>query len=299
MQRFPVLFLLIAMVSIQLGASLAKSLFPVVGAPGVTIFRTLFAAIFLSLLWQPWRQPWSSAQLRILAIYGACLGAMNYLFYISLQTIPLGLAVGIEFTGPLTLSLVSSRKPLDFFWVILAAVGIYLILPQSALPGGSEAVLDPRGVAFALAAGFFWALYIWFGTKASQQGTGGRTTALGMGFAALTVLPFGLYHTGIKLFEGSLRWGSIASAIPFGLGIALLSSAIPYSIEMNALKRIPMKTFGILMSLEPVVATLMGFLILHEHLTALQMISIVCIVIASLGNNFTSKQAKPLLELNP
>lgn len=278
------------MVSIQLGASLAKTLLGVIGAPGVTLFRTLFAAIFLCALWRPWRQTWNAKQIRALAIYGACLGSMNLLFYVSIKTIPLGLAVAIEFAGPLALSLVSSRKLVDVLWVLLAAIGIYLILPQANLPQTSS--LDPRGVFFALAAGFCWALYIWFGNKASRQGPSGWVTAIGMAFAALTVLPFGIYDLGENLFAGSLTGLAIITAIPFGLGIALLSSAIPYSLEMNALHAIPMKTFGILMSLEPVVAVVMGFLLLHEKLTPLQMTSIVCIVFASLGSNYTARKAQ-------
>lgn len=273
MSRLAILLLLVAMVSIQFGASLAKQLFPLVGPEGVTVLRTSFAAIFLLLLWKPWRDSWTRSQIFMLALYGAALGTMNLMFYFSLQTIPLGMAVALEFTGPLALSLFASRKLLDIVWVVLAAMGIYLILPHGVL----EKPADPRGVFFALAAGFFWAVYIVFGKRVSADSHSGKSTAIGMTFAALTVLPFGLYQSGARLLD----W----SVFPLGLVVALLSSALPYSVEMQALKKIPMKTFGILMSLEPVIATMTGALFLKEHLTGIQLFSIGCIVVASLGSS--------------
>lgn len=270
------------MVSIQFGAALAKQLFPLIGAPGVTVLRTVFAAAILLVLWRPWKQRWNRAQLLVLLCYGAALGIMNYLFYLALRTIPLGLAVALEFTGPLAVSLLSSKKWTDLVWVFLAGLGIYLILPHSQLEGA----LDPTGVLFALGAGFFWALYIWFGKSASEHEHGGRTTAMGMTIAALTVLPFGLAESGSQLFSAEIFW----SVLTLGLLVALLSSAIPYSLEMKALKKIPVKTFGILMSLEPVIATLAGWVSLQEKLTIVQLASVICIVIASLGSNFTSRQ---------
>lgn len=273
MSRFAVGLLLVAMVSIQFGAALAKQLFPVVGAGGVAVLRTSFAALFLLTLWRPWKGSWTRSQLKFLALYGISLGAMNLLFYLALQTLPLGMAVALEFTGPLALSLLSSRKLLDLLWVVLAGTGIFLILPHGEL----QTAADPAGVLYVLGAGFFWAVYIWFGKKAGENTHGGQSTAIGMTFAALTVLPFGLYQAGESLFH----W----SVLPIGLAVALLSSAVPYSLEMNALKKIPVKTFGILMSLEPVVATVAGAVFLHEHLTSAQLISIGCIVLASFGSS--------------
>jgi inner membrane transporter RhtA len=278
MSRLAIGLLLVAMVSIQLGAALAKQLFPIVGAGGVSVLRTSFAALFLLGLWRPWRGTWTKSQIRLLAFYGIALGAMNLLFYLALQTLPLGMAVALEFTGPLALSLFSSRKLLDLLWVFLAALGIYLILPHGEL----ETAADPTGVMFVLGAGFFWAVYIWFGKKAGENTHGGQSTAIGMTFAALTVLPFGVYQAGERLFHWSI--------LPIGLAVALLSSAIPYSLEMNALKKIPVKTFGILMSLEPVVATIAGAIFLHEHLTATQIVSIACIVLASFGSSLFHRE---------
>lgn len=274
-----ILLLIIAMLSIQTGAAFAKQVFPLVGAMGVTSLRTTLAAFMLLGLWRPWRQSWSRQQLQRLALYGCSLGLMNLLFYLCLQYIPLGVAVAIEFTGPLTVALLASRRLLDFVWALLAATGIVLILP---LTGFSEA-LDGRGVGFALGAAFFWSLYIVFGKKAGEGTHGGPTAAIGMAFAALVSAPFGLVDAGTKLFQWQI--------LPLGLGVAILSSALPYSLEMVSLKRIPLKTFGILMSLEPVLAAIAGIVFLKEMLTPLQLTAIACIVVASLGSSLTARQA--------
>jgi len=270
-----VALLLIAMLSIQSGAAIAKQLFPIIGSMGVTLLRTSLAAVMLLGLWRPWSLFRSSKQLKHLALYGVALGLMNLLFYLALERIPLGVAVALEFTGPLAVALFASRKLLDFVWAILAAVGIVLILPLTNV----SADLDFIGALFALGAGGFWALYIVFGKKAGEGSHGGQSAAIGMMFAALVTFPFGVADAGAKL----LQW----QALPLGFAVAIFSSALPYSLEMYSLKRIPIKTFGILMSLEPVVAAAAGTLFLHEVLTTTQMVAIASIVMASLGSALT------------
>jgi inner membrane transporter RhtA len=268
-----ILTLLIAMLSIQSGASLAKQLFPVVGVQGTTTLRIAIAAVILNLIWRPWsHQGLNRAHLKVLVKYGMALGLMNLLFYLALERIPLGIAVALEFTGPLTISLLASRRRIDFLWAFLAAIGIAFILPLQ----GTAQPLDPIGIGFALGAGACWALYIFFGQKISATLHGGIAAALGMAVAALVVLPFGLVTEGAKLLNGDI-W-------PLALAVALLSSAIPYSLEMIALKKLPAKTFGILMSLEPAVAALSGFLFLSEKLATSQWLAILCVIGASAGS---------------
>lgn len=200
---------------------------------------------------------------------------MNLTFYFALERIPLGLAVTLEFVGPLTLSTLSSRRKIDFLWVILAALGIYLVMPQSQV----GAVTDTVGIIFALVAGLFWAFYIHFGAKAGKELHGGMATAVGMAFASLAALPFGLIIDGSKLLNPSL--------LPMAVLVGFLSSALPYSLEMISLKKMPTKTFGILMSLEPAIASLVGLVVLSEALTLTQWMAIGCVVIASLGSSTT------------
>lgn len=277
MKTSSILLLLVAMLSIQSGAALAKQLFPLVGPTGVTLLRTSLAALILLAVWRPWKVVWTTRQLRRLALYGASLGIMNLLFYLSLQYIPLGIAVGLEFTGPLVIALLSSRKFLDFIWALLAGLGIVLILPLTEVSVG----IDLKGAFLALAAGFFWALYILFGKKAGEGTHSGQSATMGMVVAALVTFPFGAIEAGSTLLDWQI--------LPLGLAVAVLSSAVPYSLEMIALKKIPVKTFGILMSLEPVLASLAGALFLKEFLAISQIAAIACIVIASLGSTLTSK----------
>ncbi|MBS1968744.1 MAG: EamA family transporter [Bdellovibrionales bacterium] len=273
------------MLSIQSGAAIAKQLFPLVGSMGVTLLRTSLAAALLLGLWRPWSLLKSPQHLKRLALYGSALGLMNLLFYLALERIPLGVAVALEFTGPLAVALFSSRKLLDFVWAILAGIGIVLILPLTEV----SAELDLLGALYAFAAGGFWALYIVFGKKAGEGSHGGQTAAVGMFFAALVTFPFGVADAGTKL----LQW----QALPLGLAVAIFSSALPYSLEMVSLKRIPIKTFGILMSLEPVVAALAGAIFLKEMLTTTQLISVASIVVASLGSALTART--PTTQPNP
>jgi inner membrane transporter RhtA len=269
----PIALLVVAMVSIQSGASLAKNLFPLVGAEGTTTLRLVLGAIILSLVMQPWRARLDLRKCHALLAYGLALGGMNLLFYMSLQSIPLGIAVALEFTGPLALALFSSRRLLDFVWVILAITGLWMLLPT----GATQSAIDPLGAALALGAGICWALYIIFGQKAGAQ-HGRHTVALGTWVAALLVLPRAI---GSELLSLDL--------LPIALGVAVLSSALPYSLEMVALTRLPARTFSVLMSLEPAIAALCGLAFLGEKLIWGQWLAVGAIIIASAGAAATIK----------
>jgi len=274
-----ILLLIVAMTSIQFGASFAKQIFHLAHPAGITLLRTSLAAIFLLALWRPWRATWDrSAWLHVLP-YGAALGIMNLLFYMSLERIPLGIAVAVEFTGPLGLALLSSRRKQDLVWVLLAGFGIVLISPVT----GHDA-LDPIGLLLALGAGFCWALYIVFGKRMGRRIPAGTATALGMLVAALVTLPVGAFYIDEQFFQAKVWW--------MGLMVAALSSALPYSLEMIALKDLPTKTFGILMSMEPALAAMMGLLFLGETLTLQQWLAMGCIMGASAGCTLLSPAIK-------
>ena len=279
---FPVGVLLIAMASIQSGASLAKTLFPLIGPEGTTTLRLLFASVIMLLLLRPWRMRLTASTLKTVAIYGAALGGMNLLFYMSLQTVPLGIAVALEFTGPLAVALYASRRPLDFFWIGLAIVGLLLLIPIGETSSG----IDPTGAGFALGAGVCWALYILYGQKAGAE-HGIQTAALGVVIAALVVAPVGIVHAGSDLLNPSL--------IPVALGVAILSTALPYSLEMVALTRLPARTFGTLMSIEPAFGALSGLLFLNEVLTFAQWLAIAAIIAASAGATLSMRKETPPL----
>ncbi|MCF5673781.1 EamA family transporter, partial [Pseudomonas syringae] len=193
-----------------------------------------------------------------------------------------GIAVALEFTGPLTVALLSSRKPIDFLWVTLAVIGLLLLIPL----GNSSASIDLLGASYALGAGVCWAIYIMFGHKAGAD-NGVQTAALGVIIAAIFIGPVGVVHAGWALLDISL--------IPAALGVAILSTALPYSLEMVALTRMPARTFGTLASLEPVFAALSGLIFLHENLSLTQWLAIGAIIIASIGATLSSAQEKPQL----
>lgn len=280
---FPVGLLLIAMASIQSGASLAKSMFPVVGAQGTTTLRLIFASVIMLLLLRPWRAKLTAKSLRTVVIYGMALGGMNFLFYMSLRTVPLGIAVALEFTGPLAVAIYASRRAVDFLWIGLAITGLILLIPMGEATSG----IDLTGAAYALGAGVCWALYILFGQKAGGD-NGVQTAALGVMIAALFVAPIGIVHAGTALLTPGL--------IPVAIGVAILSTALPYTLEMVALTRLPARTFGTLMSIEPAFGALSGLFFLHEHLSLAQWLAITCIILASVGATLTMRnQSKPLV----
>lgn len=263
----PILVILVAMTSIQSGASLAKSLFPVVGAPGVTALRLALGTLILVVVFKPWRLRFSPAQRVPLLLYGLALGAMNYLFYLSLQRIPLGVAV----------ALFGSRRPLDFVWVALAILGLWYLLPL----GQNVAQVDLTGALFALGAGACWAVYILTGQRAGEE-HGPATVAMGSLIASLVFVPLGMAQATDTLWQWSL--------LPLGLGIAILSTALPYSLEMMALTRLPTRTFGTLMSLEPALAALSGMIFLGETLKLSQTLALGAIIIASMGATLTMQR---------
>lgn len=263
-----ILALLGSMSSIQVGAALAQHLFPAVGALGTTALRVGLAALILLAIRRPSLKGLDRTGVRALVLYGASLGLMNLCFYLALRTIPLGVAVAVEFIGPLVVAAASHRSRLDILWLALAAGGLALLAPL-----GSQA-LDPAGLLLALGAGVFWGLYILFGQAAGKIGEG-AASALGMGVAALVVIPFGALSAGGRLLDPAL--------LPLGLTVAVLSSALPYSLEMFALTRLPRSTFGTLMSLEPAVGALSGFLLLGQQLSLRQGGAIAAIILASAG----------------
>jgi inner membrane transporter RhtA len=275
----PYVCLVGAMVSLCAGTSFAKTLFPLVGAQGTSAYRVGFSALVLCLIWRPWRFPLARKDLLAVATYGAVMGAMNLCFYMSIRTIPLGLAIAIEFTGPLSLAMIHARKPIHFLWIALAVAGLALLLPL----GDTSLNLDPVGVAFAAAAAVFWALYIVAGQRTGHL-HGGRSVALGMTTAAVVIAPFGLVTAGAALLN--------PVAIGLGLVVAVVSSAIPYSLEMVALRGISKRSFGVMLSLEPAVGALAGLLVLGEHLAARQWLAIAFVIAASVGTVATDPSRK-------
>jgi len=274
----PVPAVLLAIVSVQGGAAIAKSIFPVMGAAGTVALRIGISAVILFAIYKPNLKTTTKSEWRLIFWYGLVLGAMNTSFYLALSRIPLGLAVTLEFIGPLLLAISTSRKIADFLWVLLAAAGIALIAPWSA-----QSNIDLIGALLALLAGAFWAAYIVIGGKLSQIMDGGKAVSMGLLIASFVAVPAGIIE------------GNLAQLTPMmllmGLGIALLSSAIPYTLEMNALKHMPAKTFSILMSLEPAVAAFCGLIFLREQLSVLEWAAIALVVVASTGATLSKKKA--------
>ena len=277
---------MVSLITLCAGTSLAKGLFPFVGAEGTTTYRLVFSTLLLMAFWRPWRRAWTWADVPILVLFGATLGVMNLLFYSAIKTVPFGLAIAVEFTGPLAVALWSSKKPLDFVWIVLAVAGMGLILPLGNTSGTDmqAAAIDPVGIAFALGAGACWAVYIVVGQRVADR-IGAFATPMGMLVAALLVTPVGISVAGSSLLNP--EW------MLAGLGIALLSSAIPYSLEMYSLKHLPKQTFSILLSLEPAVGALAGWLVLSEQLSTQQLCAIGLIMAASMGSAMTAGQRVP------
>ncbi len=277
----PIALLLLAIASFQAGASIAKTMFPLVGAIGMVTVRTVLGTAILAITMKPWRARTAPGSRWALVIYGMSLGLMNLCFYQALSRIPLGIAVAVEFSGPLAVAVFNSRRPLDFCWVALAVGGLLLLLPI-AQPGSR---IDPVGILYALGAGACWALYIIFGRKAGA-GHGLQTVALGSIISTIVIAPIGLATAGPALLSRSIL-------LP-GLAVAILSTALPYTLEMMALTRLPARTFGILMSVDPALAALFGLAFLSEHLSGLQWLAILLIIGASIGTTVTEQQKVPM-----
>ena len=286
-QRFiPFLAVLGSVTALGVGTSWAKqALFPVVGAQGTTAVRVGLSALLMLMWWRPWRWRLTRADAQAVALYGAALGAMNLMFYLSLQTLPFGLAVAIEFAGPLAVAIWSSRRAVDFVWVALAIVGLALLLPL----GLSGSTLDPLGVLYSVGAAVFWALYIVFGKRAGHLHAG-QSVSLGLLVAALVVVPVGVAHAGAALLSPSV--------LLVGVAVAAISSALPISLEMMALKRLPKEAFGIMISMEPAVAALLALALLGERLDTVQWLAIGCIVAASMGSAATARRL-PAVQAQP
>jgi inner membrane transporter RhtA len=257
-----------AAVSVQGGAALAKSLFGAVGPPGVVLLRLLFGGVAVWTIGRARVRGRSRAELAWAVALGVALAAMNLSFYESLQRLPLGIAVTVEFVGPLALAIAGSRRAVDVLWVALAGGGI-------ALLAEARGTVHPLGIVFAAIAGGFWAIYIVVGTRAGRawRGTGALSPALAVG--TLLAAPWGAVSGGGDLLDPKL--------LAEGAGVGLLSSAVPYSLELEAMRRLPTHVFGVLMSLEPAVAALAGFVFLGERLHTRALVAIALVVVASAG----------------
>lgn len=275
----PPALVLAGIVSVQVGAALATQLFPIAGAVGVVTLRLVFSAAILLVAWRPSLRMPKQAWLSV-ALFGLVLGVMNVSFYQAINRIPLGVAVTIEFLGPLTVALVGSRRWLDGLWALLAAGGVVLLTD-----GGGRVSLV--GVLFALGAAGCWACYILLSAKVGEQTTGGGGLAIASAIGGLLVTPFGIATAGTSLVQPVV--------LAAGFGVALLSSVVPYSVELEALRRMPARVFGVLMSLEPAVAALCGLIVLSQGLHPLQWIAVCLVVGASVGATRTD-QPRPTPE---
>ncbi|RWG83493.1 EamA family transporter [Mesorhizobium sp.] len=282
----PVIGLLGAILSVQLGAAFAKGLFPVLGAQGTTMLRLAIGALLLAAVLRPWRVLPTRRGLPWLAAYGVTVSVMNLLFYAALERIPLGICVALEFTGPLFVATLGSRHLLDLVWVGLAIAGIVLLSPFADVNYGADIGrgLDPAGVLLALAAGACWGLYIIFAQKAGAE-LGARTSAYGMAIAALVALPFGFTAAAPYLTDPHVMAGAVV--------VGLFSSALPFWLEMMVLARMPAKVYGMIVCLEPAGAAVTGFVFLHESLSALQCAGIAAVIAAAFGAAVTARAPVP------
>jgi inner membrane transporter RhtA len=258
--------------SVQLGAAIAKGLFDELGPTGTVLLRVGFAALALLVLWRPSVRGFARGGYLIAVLFGLALGAMNLSLYLALDRIPLGVAVTLEFVGPLGVAVAGSRRLLDLLWAMLAAAGVLLLAPLDFL-GGSD--LDPVGVVLALLAGLFWASYILLSARTGSAFPGGTGLVIALCVATVALLPVGISGGGAALLDPGLLLA--------GFAVAMLSSAIPYSFELEALRKLPARVFGVLMSLEPAVAALVGFVVLGERLGGRAIAAIVLVTAAAAG----------------
>ena len=274
----PIPAVIISIISVQCGAAIAKGLFPEIGAAATASLRIGLSAVILLIAFRPNILKLNARQWKYVSLYGVSLGMMNMVFYLAISRIPVGLGVTLEFVGPLILAIFGSRRTIDFIWVSLSIVGIALIAPWSS--NG----LDISGVLLALLAGVFWAAYIILGGRISKIMKGGEAVSVGMLIATIIILPFGILSGGLHLLNPKL--------LGLGAALALLSSAIPFTLEIGALKQLPAKTFSILMSLEPAMASVAAFVFLKEYLSVTECIAVGCVVFASAGSSFTAGKNK-------
>jgi inner membrane transporter RhtA len=268
-------------ISVQLGAAVAKSLFDSLGPGGTVFLRIAFAALVLFLLVRPKLGGHDRAGYLVAGLFGLTLAGMNFSIYLAFDRIPLGVAVTLEFVGPLGVAVAGSRRLLDLLWVVLAAAGILLLAPLSVL-GGMD--LDPVGVAFALLAGCLWASYILLSARTGSAFPGGTGLVIALCVGTFVLFPFGIAGAGYALLDPKLLLA--------GFGVAMLSSAIPYSLELEALRKLPARVFGVLMSLDPAVAALAGLVVLGERLEMRAVAAIIFVTIAAAGASLFGRRDK-------
>lgn len=275
----PAGLVLLSIISVQVGAALAEHLFDVLGPPGTVLLRTGFAAIVLMVVWRPHVRGHTRQQYAAVVLFGGVLALMNLSFYMAIARIPLGIAVTLEFVGPLGIAVLGSRRWLDLVWVAAAVLGVALLSPF----GGNSLMLDPTGVFFVLIAGSCWGVYIIVGGRVGRFFPGGNGLALALSVSSLLLLPVGVLSARTALLN--------PGALVFGFVVAMLSSAIPFSLELEALRRLSSATFGILLSLEPAFAALVGVLLLGEILTLREVIAIGLVIFAAAGASREPKRA--------
>ena len=268
----PTALVFFSIVSAQLGAAVAKSLFDALGPGGTVFLRIAFAALVLFLLVRPKLGGYDRAGYLVAGLFGLALAGMNLSLYLAFDRIPLGVAVTLEFVGPLGVAVAGSRRVLDLLWVVLAAAGILLLAPLGVL-GGMD--LDPVGVAFALLAGCLWASYILLSARTGSVFPGGTGLVIALCVGTLVLFPFGIAGAGYALLDPKLLLA--------GFGVAMLSSAIPFSLDLEALRKLPARVFGVLMSLEPAVAALAGLVVLGERLGMRAVAAVLFVTIAAAG----------------
>jgi inner membrane transporter RhtA len=272
----PVGLVVLGILSVQIGAAFAKALFPVLGPYGTVFLRLVFAALILMIAWRPRVRGHTRRDYLLVLLFGLVFAAMNTSFYAALDRLPLGVAVTVEFVGPLGVAVFGSRRLLDLLWAVLAAGGIVLLTP---LTGVSGVQIDPLGLALALVAGLCWAAYILMTVRVGRSFPGGTGLALGTAVGAVLVAPIGIWQGGQQLLDSSLLWLLLAT----GAAVALLSSVIPYSFELEALRKLPARVFGVLMSIEPAIAAIVGFVVLGEALGERELLALGLITAASIG----------------
>ncbi|HEY6581504.1 MAG TPA: EamA family transporter [Rubrobacter sp.] len=275
----PTTLVMLSIVSVQLGAAIAKSLFDSLGPGGTVFVRIAFASLVLLILVRPRLRGHDRGAYLVAGLFGLALAAMNFSIYLAIDRIPLGVAVTLEFVGPLGVAVAGSRRLLDVLWVVLAAAGILLLAPLGAFGGMN---LDPVGVAFALLAGCFWASYILLSARTGSAFPGGTGLVIALCVGTVVLVPFGIAGAGYALLDPKLLLA--------GFGVAMLSSAIPFSLELEALRKIPARVFGVLMSLEPAVAALAGLAVLGERLGIRAVVAIVLVTFAAAGASLFGRQ---------
>ena len=277
----PTALVMFGVFSVQLGAAIAKNLFDSLGPGGTVFLRMAFAALVLVVLVRPRLGGHDRNAYLVAGLFGLALALMNLSLYLAIDRIPLGVAVTLEFVGPLGVAVAGSRRLLDLLWVMLAAAGILLLAPLGAF-GGTD--LDPVGVALALFAGCLWASYILLSARTGSAFPGGTGLVIALCVGTVVLAPFGIAGAGYSLLDPKLLLA--------GFGVAMLSSAIPYSLELEALRKIPTRVFGVLMSLEPAVAALVGLFVLGERLGTRAVVAVAFVTVAAAGASLFGKQAK-------